>query len=140
MRLARLRGLLCASLAASVAHATSGGPVDHFAVSAQTSATLGRAFNVTVTALDASSDTVPTYSGTVAITSTDGAALLPPNAGMASGVGTFAVALNTAGTWTPTATDTVTSSITGTSGPITAAVAPTTPNLYWTNTASAWSG
>jgi len=55
----------------------------------------------------------------VHFTSTDGAAILPANSTLTNGVGTFSSTLNTAGSQTITATDTVTSSITGTSNTIT---------------------
>ena len=98
--------------------AISAGAATHFAVAAPASATSGTAFNFTVTALDASNNTATTYAGTVHFTSTDGQAVLPANSGFASGVGTFSATLKTAGNQTITATDTVTASITGTSGTI----------------------
>jgi hypothetical protein len=70
----------------------------------------------TVTAVDALGGTVTTYTGTVHFTSSDADATLPANytyVGGDAGVHTFSVKLNTAGTWTVTATDTVSSSITG---------------------------
>src|SRR4029077_1669194 len=91
----------------------------HFSVSAPAAATAGTAINITVTALDASNHTVTGYAGTVHFTSTDGAATLPANATLTSGVGNFQATLNTAGPQTITATDTVTASITGTSNTIT---------------------
>jgi FKBP-type peptidyl-prolyl cis-trans isomerase 2 len=91
---------------------------DHFVVSASGSATAGSAFNVTVTAQDAYGNTDTSYAGTVHFTSTDGGAVLPANATLTNGVGTFSVTLTTAGSQTVTATDTVTSSITGTSSAI----------------------
>ncbi len=112
-----------------------GGPIDHFAVGAPSSAFSGVAFNVTVTAEDSSNNTVTTYSGTVNFSSTDSAAVLPPDGGLTNGVGTFSVTLNTLGSWTVTATDPFMSSVTGTSGAINVGVAPPpTPSLYWTDT------
>jgi hypothetical protein len=73
----------------------------------------GVAHTVTVTAYDASGNVATGYSGTVKITSSDGKAVLPANAGLTGGVGSFSVTLETAGTESITATDTVTSSITG---------------------------
>jgi hypothetical protein len=49
----------------------------------------------------------------VHFTSSDGAAVLPANATLTNGVGTFSVTLNTSGSRTITATDTVTPAITG---------------------------
>ena len=72
-----------------------------------------------VTALDATNNTATSYSGLVHFTSTDGAGVLPANTTLSNGTRTFSATLNTGGTRTITATDTVTSSITGTSGSIT---------------------
>ncbi|HEX7422200.1 MAG TPA: hypothetical protein VF505_20135 [Thermoanaerobaculia bacterium] len=101
-------------------------PATHFVVSAPASATAGTAFNFTVTAQTATNTTATTYSGTVHFTSTDGAAVLPANATLVNGVGTFSATLKTAGSQTITATDTVTASITGTSGPIVVSAGPAT--------------
>jgi len=67
----------------------------------------------TVTAKDASNNTLTTYSGTVHFTSSDSQAVLPANATLTNGTGTFQAVLKTAGTQSRTATDTITSSITG---------------------------
>jgi hypothetical protein len=106
------------------------GPATHFAVSAPTMATAGTPVSYTVTALDASAITATGYTGTVHFTSTDGSATLPGNYGFVAGdagIHTFTsgATLNTVGTQTITATDTVTASIYGTSGTIT--VSSTTP-------------
>jgi hypothetical protein len=98
----------------------------HFAVIAPPSATAGIAFSMMVTALDASNHPVPGYAGTVHLTSTDGQAVLPANATLANGVGTFSVTLETAGTQTLTAIDTANAGIAGTSNPITASAAAAT--------------
>ena len=98
--------------------AVSSGAATHFTVSAPYSTTVGTAFNFTVTALDASNNVATGYAGTVHFTSTDGAAVLPANSTLSSGSGTFSATLKTAGSWTVTATDTVSGSITGTSGTI----------------------
>ncbi len=79
--------------------------------------TAGTASNVTVTAKDAYGNTATGYLGTVKLTSSDGAAVLPANYTFVAGDnGTHAlsVTLKTVGTRSITATDTVTSSITGT--------------------------
>ena len=73
----------------------------------------GSSFSVTVTALDQFGNTVTNYAGTVHFTSSDAQAVLPANSGLTNGVGSFSVTLRTAGSQTVTATDTVTSSITG---------------------------
>jgi Galactose oxidase, central domain len=98
--------------------ASSVGSATHFSVSAPASGTNGTAFSFTVTALDASNNVVTSYSGTVHFTSTDGQAVLPANAMLTSGTGTFSATLKTDGGQTITATDTVTASITGTSNSI----------------------
>jgi hypothetical protein len=78
----------------------------HFSVtSANATPAAGTAFNITVTALDASGQMVATYSGTVHFTSTDGQPVFPANATLTSGTETFSVTLKTAGAQTITATD-----------------------------------
>jgi hypothetical protein len=90
----------------------------HFGVSAPGSATAGSGFSFTVTAQDVSNNTVTGYAGTVHFSSSDSQAVLPANATLTNGVGTFSATLRTAGNHTLTATDTVSSSVTGTSGTI----------------------
>jgi len=97
----------------------SGGIATHLSVTASGTATAGSATSVTVTALDAFGNTATGYSGTVHFTSTDAQASLPANAALTNGTGTFSATLKTAGSQTITATDTVTSSINGTTAPIT---------------------
>ena len=75
--------------------------------------TAGVAGTITVTAKDAYGNTATGYAGTVHFTSTDGAAVLPANATLTAGVGTFSATLKTVGTLSVTATDTVTASIHG---------------------------
>ncbi|GAA0717424.1 choice-of-anchor Q domain-containing protein [Dokdonella soli] len=75
--------------------------------------TAGTSNSFTVTAKDSSGNTATGYTGTVHFTSSDGSAVLPANATLSSGVGTFSATLKTAGTQSLTATDTVTASITG---------------------------
>jgi hypothetical protein len=110
--------------------AVSPGAATHFTVSAPSSATAGTAFNLTVTALDAFNNTATGYTGTVHFTKSDSGAgsSVPANYTFVAGdngVHTFAngVTLVTAGSQTVTATDTVTSSTTGTSGAITVSAA-----------------
>ncbi len=93
----------------------------HFTVSAPGSAGPNTAFNFTVTALDLFNNTATGYAGTVHFTSSDGTAVLPANSTLSNGAGTLSATLNTLGNQTITATDTVTSSITGTSGTISVA-------------------
>ena len=76
----------------------------------------------TVTAYDAYGNVATGYTGTVSLTSSDPQAVLPSSftfTGTDAGTHTFAVTLDTAGTQSITATDTVTSSITGTESGIT---------------------
>jgi hypothetical protein len=91
----------------------------HFAISSPTNAIAGNAFSVNVFAEDQFNNVVPGYTGTVHFTSSDPLAILPANSTLTSGVGIFQVTLKTLGSQTYTATDTVTSSITGTSNPVT---------------------
>ncbi len=76
----------------------------------------GVAGNFTVTILDAFGNTVTGYRGTIHFTSSDTQAVLPANYAFTAadgGVRTFSATLKTAGTKLITATDTVSSSITG---------------------------
>src|ERR1700676_344750 len=77
----------------------------HFSVSsANATPTAGTAFNITITALDATGGTVTSYSGTVHFTSSDGQAVLPASVPATNGTGTGSVTLKTAGPQTVTAT------------------------------------
>ncbi len=96
-----------------------GGPATHIILSAPATATAGTPFNFTVTAKDALNNIAQGYAGVLHFTSTDGPAILPPNATLTNGVGTFPATLKTVGTQTITATDIANSAITATSGPIT---------------------
>ena len=83
-------------------------PTAHLAITfPTTTATAGTPFTFTVKALDAMGAVVPTYTGTVHITTSDTAAKLPADAVLAQGVGTFKVTFNTTGNQTITASDTV---------------------------------
>jgi hypothetical protein len=91
----------------------------HFSVvSATYLVTAGTPINVTVTAADASGNTVTSYSGTVHFTSNDSKAVLPANSPLVNGVGTFSATLNTSGNQTILATDTSNASINGSTGPL----------------------
>jgi len=86
----------------------------HFSVTGfPSSSAVGKAGTITVTALDASNKTVLTYTGTVAITSSDSSAGLPVSATLTNGVGMFSITLNTVGSQTITAADTIVTSVTG---------------------------
>lgn len=96
------------------------GAATHFSVSGFSNPTIaGTAHNLTVTALDANNDIAVGYSGTVHFTSTDLTAVLPSDAPLTSGVGTFSVTLKTVGSQAISVTDTVVSSLTGTQAAIT---------------------
>ena len=135
----------------------------HFSVvPAQGNETAGTAFNVTVTALDASNNVVNSYAGTVRTTSSDTQAVFSPTSStLTNGSGTFSATLKTAGPQTITATDTVNASISGISISITvsagaatslsvgapaAAAAGTSFNFTvtaldaWSNVATSYSG
>ena len=100
------------------------GPATHFSLAiGLSSVSAGTQFNVTVTALDQYGNTATGYTGTVQIASSDTRASLPPNSTLTNGVGTFQVTLGTAGSQTVTATD-VSTSISGTSGPLTVDAGP----------------
>ena len=93
-------------------------PVDHFLVSTPAKALVGNSFSVTVTAQDQYGNTAVGYDGFVHFTSSDGAAVLPANATLTDGVGTFTVTLQTPGNQTIAVNDTVSSSLAGASGSI----------------------
>src|SRR5205085_6558560 len=80
-------------------------------------------FMATVSALSSFVNTVTGYAGTVSLTSSDGAAVPPANSTLTNGVGSFSVTLDTAGTQTVTAIDTVDNALIGTSGKVTMAPA-----------------
>ena len=87
-------------------------------VTAPGSGTAGSSLSVTITAKDAFGNIATGYTGTVHLTSSDGAATLPGDytfVGGDNGVHVLSVTLKTAGSQTVTATDTVIGSITGTS-------------------------
>jgi hypothetical protein len=90
----------------------------HLQITGPSSSTAGSPFSITVTALDSTNNVLTGYTGTVHFTSSDGQATLPAdytfNAGDA-GVHTFTngVTLKTAGSQSVAATDTSSSSITG---------------------------
>ncbi|WP_233168301.1 IPTL-CTERM sorting domain-containing protein [Xylophilus sp. ASV27] len=105
------------------------GPVTHYAVSAPSSAVQGAGVSLTVKALDANGYVNPDYAGTVHFSSSDGAAVLPADAGLGNGAGTFSATFRTLGSHTVTATDTVANGITGVSAVVVVAPAPSIPTL-----------
>jgi hypothetical protein len=91
------------------------GPTTHFSVANVASSAATRSpVTLFVVALDASNNESTAYTGMVRITSSDKNAILPANGPLHSGDGNFQITLETAGSPTVTATDTVASSITGT--------------------------
>jgi hypothetical protein len=101
-------------------------PATHFSVTAPANATAGASLTVSVTALDASNNVASGYSGTVHLTSSDGAATLPADSSLTNGQRNFNVTLKTAGGQTVTATDTNNSSVAGTSSSISVSAASAT--------------
>ena len=92
-------------------------PATHFSISAPGTAIAGTAFQVTVSAFDASNSVVASYSGTLHFANTDAQAMLPQDTALANGTRTFSVTLKTANTG-QTITVTDTASLTGTSSGI----------------------
>ena len=109
------------------------GAATSLVVSLPGTATAGIAFTGTVTARDAFGNTAAGYAGTVEFSGTDGGAVLPGNATLHSGTGTFGFTLATPGGQTVSATDTVSSSVTGISGVVTVGGAPEPVGLYVAN-------
>jgi hypothetical protein len=99
----------------------------HFALTVPANTTAGTPFSgATVTALDASNNTVTSYNGTVHFTSSDAQAMLPANLTLSNGTASFSATFKTSGTQTITATDTSNSSLTGTSNASSVAAAVAT--------------
>ena len=106
------------------------GAATRLSVVAPATVAAGTPTTVSVTAQDAFANTAVGYLGTVRLTSTDGAASLPGpySYGAADhGVHAFSVTFGSGSTRTVTAADTVTPSITGTSGTITVPAPPPPP-------------
>ena len=100
-------------------------PATHFLVTAPSTGYTRASLPIAVTALDAFNKPTTNYEGSVLITSSDGKALLPGVAvAIHSGGGRFNATLESVGTQTLTATDSVYASVAGTSAPITVSTAP----------------
>ncbi|HST10863.1 MAG TPA: glycosyl hydrolase family 28-related protein [Terriglobales bacterium] len=84
-----------------------------FSVNGPGTSGAGFSFSFTVTARDAQNNVASSYSGSVQFTSSDPAAVLPPNSMLTNATGTFSATLTNAGTQTITATDTASASIKG---------------------------
>ena len=91
----------------------------NFLVTGPSNVSSGQQFAFTVTARDQFNNTATGYTGTVDFASSDGQATTPPNTTLTSGFGSFIATLKQAGPQTISATDTVATSITGVSNPIT---------------------
>jgi hypothetical protein len=101
------------------------GSATHFVVSVPTPIQSYTTNQLTVTAEDALGNVATGYTGTVHLTSTDpGFVNATGDSTLTNGVGTFNFAMKKAGTQTVTATDTVDSSITGTSNNVTVTPGP----------------
>ncbi|MHB8717845.1 MAG: beta strand repeat-containing protein [Candidatus Dormibacteria bacterium] len=113
-----------ASISGSASVSVTAGAAVSFAVSGPASTVAGGTATISVTAQDASHNTVSTYAGTVRLTSSDPAAVLPgpytftTGTGKDNGIHSFSVSFHTSGNRTVTATDASAPSITGTSGSI----------------------
>ncbi len=109
----------------------NGPSATHFVVSAPTTASAGVAFNATVFAVDANNNSIA-YTGTVHFTSSDLAAGVPGDYTFLAGdqgIKTVSVTLNSLGSQSLTATDTVTPSLTGTQS-VSASSIPTTTTSF----------
>ena len=92
----------------------------HFSVTpAANTATAGKAFNFTVTALDATGAVVASFSDSVHFNSSDTQAILPPNSTLTNGSGTFSVTFKALGNQTIEAADATSPSISSSSATIT---------------------
>ena len=110
------------------------GTTTNFAVSGYpTSTRAGTTANITVTAKDTYGNTVTDYTDLVKISSSDPQAILPANAVLTNGVGTFSVALNTVGTQTITAMDVASAMISGTQSGIVVTAGNDTVGIYRTS-------
>lgn len=104
------------SISGSASTSVAAGPAKTLSVTGLAAfSQVGAAQGFTVTALDQFGNTATSYAGTVHFTSSDGAASLPADSGVASGSQGFSATFNTVGAQTVTATDTAASTITGTS-------------------------
>ncbi len=137
-------GLLVLGLLAPTAVVRAAGTATHFVVSAVASTTAGLAFDVTVTAKDELDATITDYTGTIRISSSDLAAVLPSDYVFVpgdAGTKTFTgVELRTSGTQSITATDMVESTVTGTQSGITVDPAAAAKLAFTTQPSGAQAG
>ena len=120
----KVTDIVNAGLTATTNNINVGPATAKLVIAAATTAIAGSSLTFTVTAKDTLGNTVPGYTGTAHITSTDTNAILPADATLTNGVGTFSITFRTATTVTISATDTVTSTIKGSSGGIVVSAAP----------------
>src|SRR2546427_674949 len=92
----------------------NGAPLDTLFMTVPTTAIAGQPFTIDVTAADSLGNPIAGYAGTVHFTSSDTSAVLPANATLTNGQGSFSATLTKAGAQTIVATDTATAAITGT--------------------------
>jgi hypothetical protein len=109
---------LAAGLAAVPTAAAASGPATHFVVSTPKALAVGNEVTIKVTAETATNKVASTYAGTVQIASSDPQFIPVSPSTLTKGRGAFQSALFTPGPQTISATDTVNSSISGSSGPI----------------------
>jgi hypothetical protein len=99
-------------------------------------------FTVTVNAVDAFWNVVSSAPGnTIAIETTDGAAILPVNAALVSGTRTFSITLRTPGSWAITATNSTDGTKTANTSPLVTVTAGTKTSVQdgpW-STSATWS-
>ncbi|MDB5307817.1 MAG: hypothetical protein JWO38_2019 [Gemmataceae bacterium] len=104
-----------AALKATTTVSVSAAAVSSFRLTGFSSpVTAGTAGTFLVTAVDSSGNPVTGYTGTVHFTSSDPKAVLPANAAITGGKGTFTATFDTAGTESLTVTDTARPTMTGT--------------------------
>jgi hypothetical protein len=111
-------------------------PFSKYAVVCQSTATTGVGFAVTLTAQDAYGNSPVSSVRTANITSSDNSAVIPSSAtcqpGVNSGRVVFSATLNTVGSQTLSATDSVTSSLTGSAGVVGVSTGSTKPHFVLT--------
>jgi uncharacterized protein (TIGR03437 family) len=107
------------ALTGTVTFLVKAAPASRFDVSAPSAATSGAAFNFTVTARDPYNNTAADYSGTVRLTSSDAAAILPQPGNLTNGTAAFSATMKSAGAQTISAVDSADSSVAGSSATIT---------------------
>jgi hypothetical protein len=100
----------------------------HFELTTQSSAYSGCTLQFGVRAVDSASQPVAGYNGTVHFTSSDPLAILPGDAALTAGTGSFAATFYTTGNQFLRAGDTANSTVSGTSSPISVAVNEAAPH------------